>query len=409
MLKKREIILLLSLLFSVLFALVLSSCVTTSTEQNTNKSIATGETPKTPQGKKNVEVTGSAETEYRLKQFLENGMSKIDNGQIADGLKQLVSVLAESEKLTNVDPETESVINEARTELTKLGASLSLEPGNEWLDSNMNQVKAKTIDLNKKGALQPSVIVTYNSATGKSIVASASILFQFVKGGGILTSIVNTNDYGQANCTIARFDNPNEENIIRAMLIVKAKGYTYKFENVIRDFVYVPPPRKATILVLEKSKFGVSSDPVILDTVYNKLQGISFDFSQYNGALSPDQFMLVFNGEPEAIEKLGVKKDVSYIVSVLNDCYLVSQLVFKGKKYQIYKSKTNATVRIIRVSDGKILYSLTVQNVSGQGNTEEKAVIDGYRKSATQIGKELEAQIDKIKGALLGSGDKNSR
>ncbi len=345
----------------------------------------------------------NAELLYKLKELFQNGVDNIYQGAISDGITQLVSVLAEGKKITHPNEEVKSILNEAETTLEKLSASLTMQAGSEWIDRNKNQITASTLDIESKNPLQPSVVLVYNSGSSGSIVVSnAPIVFKFVKGSGLLTAFVTTNNYGKANCSVARFDNPGEENVVRAMLVYRVKGYTYAFENVKRDFVYTPPSRKATILVLEKSKLGVSENPVILDSVYNAIKDVGFDFSQYNGVLMGNSFMRAFGGDPGAIGKLGVEKEISYIVMVLNDCYYLKQIELNGKKYNIYKSMANASVRIIRVSDGKIVYSLSVRNVKGQGGNEEKAVEDALRKASSLIGKKLKGEVSKIKDALLG-------
>ena len=371
-------------------------------------SCATSETSVTQPAKENTVSTpktkeNQSESTYKIKELLQNGLKYLDQGSISDGISQLVAVLAEGSKISSPNDDLKSLINEAETTLAKLGSSITMEAGSEWLDENKNQINANTLSLGTKKALQPSIILIYNMGTaGKTLIPGAPIFFKFVKGSGLLTSFVNTNDYGQANCSVAKIDNKNTENIIRSQLIYRESGYTYKFENVKKDFVFTPPSRKATILALEKSKNGISDDPVILDSVYNSLKGVAFDFSQYNGVLLGDKFMQVFGGNPKAIKEMGLKKDVSYIVMALNDCYYAKQVVLNGKKYNIFKSKTNSTTRIIRVSDGKIMYSASVQGISGQGGNAEKAIFYGLRKSSQAMAERLKKDLPEIKSAFYG-------
>ncbi len=408
-------------LFSVVgvlfLALAVFSCVTGGEQllsgQNGEKTSVSGEISKeqthsNPSG--SVEKNGSLNTPennadvlYKLRELFQNGVDKIYQGAISDGIKQLVSVLAEGKKITNPNEEIKSIISEAETTLEKLSASLTMQAGSEWIDKNKNQITVSTLNIGTKKTLQPSVVLVYSSGSSGSIVVSnAPIVFRFVKGSGLLTGFVTTNDYGKANCSIAKFDNPQEENVIRAMLVYRVKGYTYTFENVKRDFVYTPPSRKATILVMEKSKLGISENPFILDSVYGKIKDVGFDLSEYNGVLLGSKFMRVFGGDPFAINELGLKKEISYIVMVLNDCYYLKQVELNGKKYNIYRSMANATTRIIRISDGKIMYSGSVQGVKGQGNNEEKSVEDALKKAAKAMGEKLERDFPEIKSVLLG-------
>ena len=55
-----------------------------------------------------------------------------------------------------------------------------------------------------------------------------------------------------------------------------------------KSFVYVPPARRATILVLERSPEGLSRPPTILDPVFNALKGTAFDLSHFDGSFAAE-------------------------------------------------------------------------------------------------------------------------
>jgi hypothetical protein len=362
-------------------------------------SVSQGDQGKPEQSK---QTTGISDLAQRLNEFLENGIAKVEQGAISEGINQLVTVLAEAEAAGSTSGDIRAIVDTAETELTKIAAGLEMEAGTEWVDANKNQISAGSIDVGSEYALNPSVILTYNFGSGKALITGAPIYFEFVQGSGLLTNFVATNDYGQSNCAIARLDNPNSENIVRASLVYRVKGYSYPFQGITKDFVYVPPARKATILVMEKSGERIQDDPVILDSVYNRLKDMAFDFSQYNGVLLGDAFMKVFGGDPNEITRMGLEKEVSYLVMVLNDGYYVNQVELAGKKYNIFKSQTTATTRIIRVSDGKIMYSGTVQAVGGQGGSEDKAILDGFRNAAQEMADKLNADYPEIDRVLAG-------
>jgi len=351
--------------------------------------------------KETVKVN-DGELAARLNDFLENGLAKVEQGAISEGINQLVTILAEAEAAGSTSGDVRAIVDTAETELTKIAAGLEMEPGTEWVDANKNQISASSIDVGTENSLNPSVILTYNFGSGKALITGAPIYFEFVQGSGLLTNFVATNDYGQSNCAIARLDNPNSENIVRASLVYRVKGYSYPFQVITKDFVFVPPARKATILVMEKAGERIQDDPVILDSVYNRLKDMAFDFSQYNGVLLGDAFMKVFGGDPNEIKRMGLEKEVSYLVMVLNDGYYVNQVELGGKKYNIFKSQTTATTRIIRVSDGKIMYSGTVQAVGGQGGSEDKAILDGFRNAAQAMAEKLDADYGEIDSVLAG-------
>ena len=347
-------------------------------------------------------TVNDGELAARLNDYLENGLAKVEQGAISEGINQLVTILAEAEAAGSNSGDVRAIVDTAETELTKIAAGLEMEPGTEWVDANKNQISASSIDVGTENALNPSVILTYNFGSGKALITGAPIYFEFIQGSGLLTNFVATNDYGQSNCSIARLDTPNSENIVRASLVYRTKGYSYPFQGITKDFVFVPPARKATILVMEKAGVRIQDDPVILDSVYNRLKDMAFDFSQYNGVLLGDAFMKVFGGDPGEIRRMGLEKEVSYLVMVLNDGYYVNQVELGGKKYNIFKSQTTATTRIIRVSDGKIMYSGTVQAVGGQGGSEDKAILDGFRNAAQAMAEKLDADYGEIDRVLAG-------
>jgi len=285
-------------LLSLTLAIVFVGCMTASPpvqkpEGGESSSQGPQEDGK-PEQKTESAAVGDNELAQRLNEFLENGLQKLDQGAISEGINQLVSVLAEVNTAGSTSGDIRAIVSTAETELTKIAAGLEMEAGTEWIDANKNQISASAIDVGTEYSLNPSVILTYNFGAGKALITGAPIYFEFVQGSGLLTNFVATNDYGQANCAIARLDNPNSETIVRASLVYRLKGYSYPFQGITKDFVYVPPSRKATILVMEKAGEKIQDDPVILDSVYNRLKDMAFDFSQYNGVLLGDDFMKVF-------------------------------------------------------------------------------------------------------------------
>jgi hypothetical protein len=366
-------------------------CVSTGTQTTSDKQTNTG-------------TQDSAGIIARMKDYLASGKEKIEYGSVSEGIKQLVSVLAEKASLASPGETVNSLAKEAEVELTKIKASLSMEvEPTLWVDKSMNQLSGHTIDLTP----QPSIILTIDTGLGRSLVANAPILFKFIKGNGILSGIVNTNDYGQANCKIVRFDNPKEESIIRAGLIYKEKGFSYEFEGLLRDFVYLPPTRKATIFVLEKSDTGLASDPRLSDVVFNGVKDIDFEFTMYNGNLAGENFMKIFSGDKSAIGKLGLEEGVSYLFVVFADCNRVSQQEFEGKKLKLYMSEGNATARVIRAADGKVMYDKKIafdhaHSTHGQGGSAETAIRNFMDLAAAGMAELLKKDKADIDNALTG-------
>jgi hypothetical protein len=365
-----------------------AGCVTTEVDKNTTTS---------------QKETDSVVT--RMRQYLANGKEKIDYGSISEGIKQLVSVLAEKDSLKQPSDEALDLAREAETELTKLKAALTIESEpSAWMDKSLNQKSGSTLDMSP----QPSVLLTIDTGLGRSIVSNVPVLFRFTKGSGVLSGIVNTNDYGQADCKIVRFDNPRQENIIRASIVFKEKSLYYEFEGLAREFVYVPPTRTATIVVLEKSQLGLSSDPVITDAVFNSLKSVDFQFALYNGSFKGDEFEKVFGGDKDSIARMGLSEGVSYLVAVFSECYNVSQLELDGKKYNMYISEARATTRVIRVADGKVVYDAKIErdkahSKHGQGSSVDKAIRNVLSLATEDMTAKLKADFAEIDKALTGN------
>ncbi|HUV07198.1 MAG TPA: hypothetical protein VMX75_05680 [Spirochaetia bacterium] len=341
-----------------------------------------------------------------MKDLLQGGMDKLQQGLVSDGIKQLASVLAEGQTLSKPLPEADVMTRRVETELSKIEAAIEMEADTVWLDSNLNQTTASTLEL----TLIPTIRLALRGETGRSIISNAPIEFEFVKGSGTLTSYVNTNEYGQASCPLAGFDNPQAENIIRAGLIYRLGNYTYRFKNIYRDFIYVPPSRRATVLVLERSKDWISPDPLILNPVLDKLKELDFDFALYNGILSPSDFMQVYAGEADAVSRLQLNEGMSYLVVVLNDCFDVRQLEVGGKKLNLYVSDARATIRIIRTADGKIMFQTSVEQTKsrgshGQGGNRDVAVLDALTRTSEAMSRTLEAAFPQIKRIMTGGMD----
>jgi hypothetical protein len=334
-----------------------------------------------------------------MREYLDNGMAKIADGAVAEGARQLVTVLAERRKSGVAGADADEIASLAETELSKLGAALSLEAGPEWLDEANNQRTGSTLDVGTPKTLQPSVILTFNMGRGRSLVAAAPIVFGFQRGGGTLTAAVNTNELGQATCSLGRFDSTASEQVIRAAVEYRVEGFIWRFEGVMKDFAYAPPGRKAVILALERTSSGVVQPPVIIDAVFNALKNVDLDFSHYDGALAPDRFLKLFAGDPGAIKALKLEGDTAYLVTVLNDCTQAKQVVLDGKVYNIWKAPASATIRLIRAADGKIMFSGTT-DAAGQGGTAAKAASDGLAATASAMAKMLAGRLTEIETAL---------
>ncbi len=355
----------------------------------------------------NVENSDNSDSALliRMEEYLENGTNKIFEGSISEGIKQLVSVLAEREKNPGQSDKADELALMAETELKKLGAAISLEADTMWLDANMSQIAGNTTELN----IQPNIILTIISETGKSLISNAPIYFEFIQGSGTFNNYATTNSFGQAGCNIIKFENLAEENIVRAYLEYRVDGYTYSFSSVVRDFVYVPPAYTAAIIVLEKSVVGISNDPLILDPVYNELKQIDYEFSIYNSVLDEEEFMQAFKGDIDSIQSLGLGNNVSYLIMLLNDCNNMIQMTnMKGDPINAFMSEARATIRVIRVIDGTVLYQKDIERnhnngLHGQGNSRVIAALNVQRKIAGDMALDVRVNLREIQNALMGN------
>jgi hypothetical protein len=399
--KSRAILVLTIVALAALFA----SCG--SAPKPAGSSATAAVKPGEPQAAKPGEASGDKTDAAALEKLYNDGLASMDKGQISEGITSFVTVLSEVSRAKSVSPDAREYARSAEQELTRIGAALNLAAGVEWMDRDKNQRSGDSISVGTPKALNPSVTLTYNDGGTRTVITGAPIVFEFVKGGGTLVTPVTTNDYGQANTTITALDNTKSESIVRATVSYRVKGFAYTFKGASRDFAYVPPVRKATLLVMERATMDngsvyVSAEPVVLDRAFNVLKRIEFQYTPYNGKLLGEQYMKVFGGDLGAIAALGLEEGVSYLVMVLSDAYSVKQVELNGKKYDIFKSKSNGTVRVIRTADGVIQYSGTVQSIDGQANTAEKAAIDGFRNTADKLAEKLEADLQEIARSLVG-------
>lgn len=142
-----------------------------------------------PQRPKETAVKGDGELVQRLNEYLENGLAKVEQGAISEGINQLVTILAEAQAAGSTSGDIRAIVDTAETELTKIAAGLEMEAGTEWVDANKNQISASSIDVGTENSLNPSVILTYNFGSGKALITGAPIYFEFVQGSGMVFPI----------------------------------------------------------------------------------------------------------------------------------------------------------------------------------------------------------------------------
>lgn len=327
--------------------------------------------------------------------FLSKAREAVDSNHLSEAIRDYVSVIA----IYEGGPTTEgrAKAEQAAKELAKIGGRLSLEPSSEWMDPKGAQIAGATRSVGKEGALNPSVYLFESFGSGKSPVPDASIYFDFVKNGGSLVQLVTTDAYGKANTTVAKIEEPGKEAVLRAYPLFRARGKTYAFKSVFRDFAYLPPSNIARVVALETSELGASDNPQTVDAVIASLKPAGLQLSPFNGKLASEAFKLAFGGDTKALLSFGA--EVPYTAFVLVEASDLRQMELNGKKYNIYTAATKATFRLVR-SDGTVVYALPLDAVKGQGGTREAAVADGYKRARDALGPALQSALPGIRDAL---------
>jgi hypothetical protein len=337
-----------------------------------------------------------------MRSYMENARKKLDEMAIAEAVRMYVAALAASREQHNPSQEVRDLAATVQTELTRLETGFLMQAGGEWLDENENQVASSTYTVGKGDALNPTIMLWYNIGGSRIAVSAAPVLFEFVKGSGLITGFTATNEYGEASVPLGRIDNPTQETVVRASLTFTVKGFTYAFTQTKVEFVWLPPSKRATILVLERGPDYTAEDPTVFNPVYDTLKKMEFDFIPYNGRLLGDNFMNVFGGELKSIKGLSVGQNVPYLAVVLNDCYSVRKL---PEYKSVYVGEGKATLRIIRITDGKILfeavgYADRAHDTHGQGNSPATTMRNVFIRAANGLVKVLDQEKKDINRAL---------
>jgi len=332
-----------------------------------------------------------------MSSYLNKAQDAADSNHLAEAIRSYVTVLALADE--SPTPDAKAIADKASVELTRIGTRLTLEPASEWVDAKGAQIAGSARKLGKEGGLSPAVYLFESFGSGKSPVADAPIFFQFAKNSGALVAFVTTDAYGKANTTVAKVDEPGNDAVIRAFPVFKARGKSYTFQTVFRDFAYLPPANVVKVLALENSEFGVSDNPRTVDPVAKALKLTGMQILPYNAKLATDNFRSAYAGEVKALSSFGVDATSPYAAFVLVEVAAAKQMELNGKKYNIFTATASLNFRLVR-SDGSVVYSLPIDGMKGQGSTKEIAVSDALRRIGDAIGPELQKRLDDLKAAL---------
>jgi len=329
--------------------------------------------------------------------YLSKAQDAAESNHLAEAIRSYVAVLAMAEDTPSAA--SSALAEEAASRLAQIGTRLSLEPSGEWLDSKGAQVAGNSRKLGKEGGLSPSVYLFENFGSGKSPVGDAPISFSFAANSGSLIATVTTDAYGKANTTVAKLDEPGESAVIRAYPVFRARGKSYAFQSVYRDFSYLPPANVVKVVALERSDLGPNGAPGSGDAVAAALKEAGLEGQILDAQLAPGDFRLAYGGDAKALGALGVGPSSPYAAFCLVEVAPARQLELNGKKYNIFTAAASINVRIVR-ADGSALYSLPIDGVKGQGGTGEAAVSDAYRRARGALSSQLERRIGELRDAF---------
>jgi hypothetical protein len=320
-----------------------------------------------------------------------------DSNQLSEAIRSYVTVLALAEESPSSDAKSRT--DAAQAALSRIGTSLSLEPGSEWVAPNGSQIAGGARNLGKDGGLSPSVYLYQSFGSGKSPVADAPIFFQFVKNAGSLVSFVTTDTYGKANTTVASVDQAGSEALIRACPVFKARGKSYMFQSVYRDFAYLPPANIIKVMALESSELGPGGKASTVDPVASALKEAGFEVQIEEARPDDANFRKAYAGDVKALAALGIDASAPYAAFVLVDVAGAKQMELNGKKYNIFTAAATVNIRLLR-SDGSVAFSLPVDGVKGQGASSEAAVQDAFKRAGDSVGPELRRRMQDLQDAL---------
>lgn len=328
--------------------------------------------------------------------YLSKAQDAADSNHLAEAIRSYVTVLAIADESPSSDAKAKA--DRASAELARIGTRLTLEPASEWVDPKGTQIAGSTRSMGKEGGLSPAVYLFENFGTGKSPVGDAPIFFQFIKNSGSLVAFVTTDAYGKANTTVASLDEPGNEATIRALPVFKARGKSYTFQAVFRDFAYLPPANVVKVLALETSELGVSDNPRSVDAAATALRQAGLQVLPFNAKFAPEDFRNAYAGQVNALASLGVDAVSPYAAFVLVEVAPARQMELNGKKYNIFTAAARLSFRLVR-ADGTIVYSLPI-DLKGQGGNVEAAVSDAFKRASEALVPELQKRSDEFKAAL---------
>ncbi|WP_041396178.1 hypothetical protein [Gracilinema caldarium] len=348
-----------------------------------------------------------------MESLIQASQNALDTNHPIEALKHLVGILALNDE---AKAETDAKRNARRRELvwwadqkiTEISARFSMEAGDEWIKEDGTQRSGNIQDLAKGIGIMPVVRLLINYDYGKAVVADAPIHFSFVNGMGDITLTSATDSHGVASTIVRSISRTDKPVLIRAMLVISNRGKTKAFPEIHRDFTYIVPARTARIFASERPADEQSAGSLtmgaaasLIDSIGRALNGTGLELLPAASTLDPIIFFAALQGNFEAIQKACTLGGISVSYLVLADIQYDAprQMVFNGKKYNIFTSTARTLLRIIR-SDGRIVIARPLISIKGQGGTESAAIQSALIEARKAIEQDITSHVEEIKLAL---------
>ncbi len=383
---------------------VLSSCVSTpaqdpalsTAQETTSASASSGTSGSSSQSTATTAPATSvaSQDDADIDALIAKARSSIDSNHLSEGIKFYISALAKATKAGK-----RSRVDEINGTLTAIGARLTVEPHESWLEADGSQKTGSSRAASRGEGLMPAVYLYESYGFAKSAVPDAFIRFEFISNEGNLNASVTTDSKGLANTSITSMASPGKDGVVRAFPVFTAEGYSYAYKTVFRDFSYIAPPNLALVAVMERTPAGESPNPRVLDSVASSLKPLGVEVVPYNGVLKSASFNAAFGGDIKGLSALAGSVKAGYFALVNVDVAAPVRMEYQGKVYNIFIANAKATLRIVR-ADGTIVFAEAKDGVKGQGGTEQAAIDDCLVKVRDALSEIVKVKSETIKKAF---------
>lgn len=317
----------------------------------------------------------------------------LNSGRYAEGIYHLVSILGKGRSTRGA--EASALLEKAKQELLFIEHSLTMETGDGWQDEKGGQ---RTGIADIKLAQAPAIILTMNYGGGKVVVPDVPLEFSFRYGLGRIEGNSRTDSRGNAKASILAFSEPGKEAVVRVQAIFESAGYRYALENVVRDFVFLPRKTAVAIVIKEKTPVGVRTSSILMQDLQEPLKEIPVAWIPKTEGVGESLLRQLTAGEKIQTKDLG--PGLSHVLFVSAEAMQPEQVKYEGKSYQLFTVRNISFLKLLDLSDGKLLFAKNFPIVQGRGGTAKEAIDDSFAKAGSQIKTELKKELETIRTAL---------